>query len=135
MNPPSPAIAMIYTGDTPNNQISRADTMGIHTLYRLILADLASVKVGAAISATTAGRMPLKMLSTASYSLNCWKNTNLSMNMALSCSPKRTAAIRAIISTMNTSMTFATSTVWCSGLKFPIFQDICQVAEKTPFLK
>ena len=69
-----PAMAIIYTGETPNNQISRADTMGIQMLYRLILADLAMLNVGAAISATTAGRIPLKIFSTASYSLNWWKN-------------------------------------------------------------
>ena len=63
-------MAIMYTGDTPNNQISSADTIGIQTVYLLILADLAMLKVGAAIKATTAGRMPLKMFSTASYSLN-----------------------------------------------------------------
>ena len=51
---------MMYTGDTPISQISRADTAGIHTLYLLIFADLAMLKVGAAIRATTAGRIPLK---------------------------------------------------------------------------
>ena len=70
MKPPSPAMAMMYTGDTPINQINKADTMGIHTLYLLILADLAMLNVGAAMSATTAGRIPLKIFSTASYSLN-----------------------------------------------------------------
>ena len=65
-----PAMAMIYTGDTPINQISRADMIGIQMLYLLILADLAMLNVGAAMRATTAGRMPLKMFSTASYSLN-----------------------------------------------------------------
>ena len=52
------------------SQIRMAETIGIHTLYLLILADLAILKVGAAIKATTAGRIPLKMFSTASYSLN-----------------------------------------------------------------
>ena len=56
------------------SQISRAETIGIQILYLLILADLAMLKVGAAIKATTAGRIPLKMFSTASYSLNWWKN-------------------------------------------------------------
>ena len=50
---------MIYTGDTPMSQMSKADTTGIHTLNLLILADFAMLKVGAAISATTAGRIPL----------------------------------------------------------------------------
>mgnify|MGYP006990237671 CR=1 FL=1 len=44
-----------------NSQISSAETTGIHRLWRLILADRPIVKVGAAISATTAGRIPLKM--------------------------------------------------------------------------
>ena len=56
------------------SQISRAETIGIQILYLQILADLAMLKVGAAIKATTAGRIPLKMFSTASYSLNWWKN-------------------------------------------------------------
>ena len=56
------------------SQMSRAETIGIQMLYLLILADLAMLKVGAAIKATTAGRIPLKMFSTASYSLNWWKN-------------------------------------------------------------
>ena len=66
-----PAMAMMYTGDTPINQISNAETIGIHTLYLLIFADFAILKVGAAIKATTAGRIPLKIFSTTSYSLNC----------------------------------------------------------------
>ena len=44
--------------------------MGIHTLYLLILADLAMLNVGAAISATTAGRIPLKMRSTTGLYVN-----------------------------------------------------------------
>ena len=70
MKPLIPAIAMMYTGDTPISQMSKAEMMGIHTLYRLIFADFAMLKVGAAIRATTAGRIPLKIFSTASYSLN-----------------------------------------------------------------
>ena len=70
MNPPIPASAMIYTGDIPISQMRRAETIGIHTLYLLIFADLAILNVGAAINATTAGRIPLNILSTASYSLN-----------------------------------------------------------------
>ena len=69
MNPPIPAIAIIYIGDTPISHINNAEKMGINMLYLLIFADLAKLKVGAAIKATTAGRIPLKILSTASYSL------------------------------------------------------------------
>ena len=41
-------------GEKPNNQMSRAETTGIQRVYRLTLADFAMLKVGAAISATTA---------------------------------------------------------------------------------
>ena len=50
---------IIHIGEKPNSQINNADTTGIHKLYRLILADRPMVKVGAAINATTAGRIPL----------------------------------------------------------------------------
>mgnify|MGYP000653491399 CR=1 FL=1 len=53
---------IIHIGEKPNSQINNADTTGIHKLYRLILADRPMVKVGAAINATTAGRIPLNML-------------------------------------------------------------------------
>lgn len=76
-----PAMAIIYTGDTPISQISKAETMGIHILYLQIFADLAMLNVGAAMRATTAGRMPLKMFSTASYSLNWWKNKAMAKMM------------------------------------------------------
>ena len=36
-------------------------------------ADLPMLNVGAAMSATTAGRMPLKMRSTTVFSLKLWK--------------------------------------------------------------
>ena len=55
---------IIHIGEKPNSQINNADTTGIHKLYRLILADRPMVKVGAAINATTAGRIPLNMRST-----------------------------------------------------------------------
>ena len=47
--------------------------MGIQTVWRVTLADLAMLNVGAAIRATTAGRMPLKMRSTVGLSLKVWK--------------------------------------------------------------
>lgn len=71
--PPTPAAMIIQIGENPNNQINEADTTGIHKLYRLILADRPIVKVGAAISATTAGRIPLNIRSTIGLSLKVWK--------------------------------------------------------------
>ena len=56
-------------GEKPKSQISEAETIGIQTLYRLILAERAILNVGAAISATTAGRIPLKIRSTTILSL------------------------------------------------------------------
>lgn len=50
-------------GDTPNAQMSSAATIGIQMLWRFILAVLAMEKHGVAISATTAGRMPLNIFS------------------------------------------------------------------------
>lgn len=65
---------MIQIGEKPSNQMSRADRIGIQILYRFILADLAMLKVGAAIRATTAGRMPLNIFSIHTLSLKLWKN-------------------------------------------------------------
>lgn len=59
-----PAARIIQIGDTPKAQMSKAATTGIHILYRLTLAVFAMVKHGAAIRATTAGRMPMKIFST-----------------------------------------------------------------------
>ncbi len=53
-----PAAMIIQIGEKPNNQMSSAETTGIQIVWRLILADFAMLKVGAAISATTAGRFP-----------------------------------------------------------------------------
>ena len=66
---------IIHIGEKPNSQINNADTTGIHKLYRLILADRPMVKVGAAINATTAGRIPLNMRSTIGLSLKEWKKS------------------------------------------------------------
>lgn len=65
---------IIQIGEKPSNQMSNADETGIHTVYRLMRAALAMVNVGAAIKATTAGRMPLKIRSTTGLSLKLWKN-------------------------------------------------------------
>ena len=68
-------------GEKPNSQMSSAETTGIHMLYRFIRADLAMLNVGAAISATTAGRMPLNMCSTMVLSLKLWKNNAMARMM------------------------------------------------------
>ncbi len=67
--PPTPAAMIIQMGEKPNSQMSSAETTGIHMLYRFIRADLAMLNVGAAINATTAGRMPLNIRSTMVLSL------------------------------------------------------------------
>lgn len=72
---------IIQTGEKPNSQMSSAETTGIHMLYRFIRADLAMLNVGAAISATTAGRMPLNMRSTMVLSLKLWKNNAMARMM------------------------------------------------------
>ena len=72
---------IIQIGENPNCQIRRAETTGIQTLYRLILADFAMLKVGAAISATTAGRIPLNIRSTTVLSLKLWKNSAMARMM------------------------------------------------------
>lgn len=74
MYPPVPAAMIIQMGENPKSHMSRADTTGIHKLLRSIFADFAILNVGAAISATTAGRMPLKMRSMTVLSLKLWKN-------------------------------------------------------------
>ena len=65
---------MMMMGDTPKAQMARAPTMGIQQLERLIFALLARLKVGTAIKATTAGRIPRKMAATTLLSSNWWKN-------------------------------------------------------------
>ena len=72
---------IIHIGEKPNSQINNADTTGIHKLYRLILADRPMVKVGAAINATTAGRIPLNMRSTIGLSLKEWKKSAMARMM------------------------------------------------------
>ena len=72
---------IIHIGENPSNQISSAETTGIHMLYRLIRADFAIVNVGAAIKATTAGRIPLNIRSTMTLSLKLWKNSAMARIM------------------------------------------------------
>ena len=66
-------------GETPNNAINRQQTMGIQALRHEILAVFAILKHGAAMSATTAGRTPLKNFSTHGLSLKLWKNMAMMM--------------------------------------------------------
>ena len=69
-----PANRIIQMGEKPNNQISNADIIGIQMVYLFIFAAFAKLNVGAAINATTAGRMPLKIASTVGFSLKRRKN-------------------------------------------------------------
>lgn len=55
-------------GLTPNNHISKALTIGIQQLVMAMRADRARLNTGAAMSATTAGRMPLNMDATTGLS-------------------------------------------------------------------
>lgn len=64
----------MYIGFTPNNHISKAETIGIHTVYHVNCALRAMLKVGTAISATTAGRMPANMDATHGMCWKFWKN-------------------------------------------------------------
>ena len=66
----------------PNAAISRQQTTGIQMLKRLIFAVFAILKQGAAMSATTAGRTPMKNFPTHYLSLKCWKNMAM-MRMAM----------------------------------------------------
>ena len=59
-------------GLTPMAQMSRALTMGIQQLLRLMPTRLAMLKVGTAMSATTAGRMPANMAATQGMSMK-WR--------------------------------------------------------------
>ena len=62
------ANRMTRMGETPSNQMASAQTMGIQHVLHVILALLAKLNVGTAIRATTAGRMPRKMLATTGLS-------------------------------------------------------------------
>ena len=69
-----PAARTTYMGETPSIHIARAQAMGIQQLVSVILALLAILNVGTAISATTAGRMPRNIADTTLLSSNWWKN-------------------------------------------------------------
>ena len=55
---------MQYTGDKPNRLKANVTAMGIMTVRRLMWAHLAVVITGTTMRATSAGRKPLKILST-----------------------------------------------------------------------
>ena len=57
-----PAEKMMMMGFTPISQMSRAVTMGIQQVASVISAVLARLNVGTAINATTAGRMPFRLV-------------------------------------------------------------------------
>ena len=65
---------IIQMGETPNAQMASAEMMGIQMVNLLSCARLPRLKVGTAISATTAGRMPRNMAATTALSSNCLKN-------------------------------------------------------------
>lgn len=69
---------IIYTGETFSIQTEIITIIGIQKLFNLIPADLPKHRSGAAISATTAGRIPLKIRSITGLSLN-WVN-NIAIN-------------------------------------------------------
>ena len=55
--------------------------MGIQQLTNDIFALFAKLKVGTAIKATTAGRMPLNMAAIQGTSMKLWKNIAISKMM------------------------------------------------------
>ena len=65
-------VRITQTGLTCPSQISKAAAIGINAVIQPILADFASLISGAAMSATTAGRIPLKAASTAGISFQSW---------------------------------------------------------------
>ena len=71
-------MIIIRIGETPRAQMARAQAMGIQQLVSVILALFANRKVGAAIKATTAGRMPRNIAATTLLSANWWKNIAMS---------------------------------------------------------
>ena len=72
---------MMITGLTPSSQMSKAVTMGIQQVERVICALFARLNVGTAMRATTAGRMPLNIAATQGTSMKRWKNMAMSKMM------------------------------------------------------
>ena len=61
--------------------MSKAVIMGIQQLYNPICALLARLKVGAAMRATTAGRMPRNIAATHDTSMKRWKKRAMTRMM------------------------------------------------------
>ena len=72
---------MTHIGLTWSALMSKAPAMGIQQLPRCIFALLARLNVGTAISATTAGRMPLNMAAIQPTYMNGWKTMAMSRMM------------------------------------------------------
>lgn len=70
MYPPKAATIITQIGLTPISHIRRADKIGTQQLTNEMWALLANEKVGTAIRATTAGRMPANMAATTLLSSN-----------------------------------------------------------------
>ena len=71
--PKNAEVTMIRTGDTPIYQTKKHERMGIHKAERFIFIERHVVITGAAIMATTAGLIPLKILMTIGLSLKVAK--------------------------------------------------------------
>lgn len=69
------AANTIQMGEICSNQISRTTASGIIAVFQVIPAVLDILKSEDAISATTTGRMPLKIAATTSFSRNPLKYT------------------------------------------------------------
>lgn len=61
----------MYIGEIWSSHAQRATEIGIQIFFKVTPADFPNPSSGAAISATTAGRIPLKILSTIGLVLNC----------------------------------------------------------------
>lgn len=64
------APTIIYIGEIPSSQTNNTTAIGIHKVFHVIPADFPMPMRGAAINATTAGRIPLKIRSITGLSLN-----------------------------------------------------------------
>ena len=74
-------MMIMYIGETPRAQMARAQTTGIQMVNLFSFARCPRRNVGTAISATTAGRMPLKMAATTLLSSNCLKKMAMARMM------------------------------------------------------
>ena len=76
-----PAAMRMNIGLTPTSHISTALAMGIQQLTSEMPALFAMVKVGTAINATTAGRMPRNIAAIQLTSMKRWKKMAMSRMM------------------------------------------------------